>query len=90
MLSTGYIIAIALIALVLCLSVFSYTTALYTFNWHLIIFDLGIRLERYEEYTENYEEGRVRKELTIGFLFGKVVINYIFPKELVEVTDDNQ
>lgn len=88
MLSIGFIIILAFIALCLVLMLFSDTSTFVFFHWYYFIFDIGIRLKRYEEYTENHEEGRVRKELVIGFIFGKLVMNFYFQKELVEVHED--
>ena len=88
MLSIGLITILAFLALCLVLMLVADESSIVFFpNWYLI-FDLGIRLKRFEEYTEDYEQGRVRKELIVGFIFGKLVINFHFPKELTEVKDD--
>jgi hypothetical protein len=49
------------------------------------IFELGISLNRYEEYTENKKKFRVRKELVIGLMALSIRISFNFPKELPEV-----
>jgi hypothetical protein len=57
------------------------------FDPHYLIFSLGISLHRYEEYTEDYSQFRVRRELEIGLIFARICVNFYFPKELPEESE---
>ena len=59
------------------------------FHPNYAIFQLGVSLNRYEEYTEDSEKFRIRKELDIGFFFFSIRINFCFEKELVDMEDDD-
>jgi len=54
------------------------------FHPHYAIFSFGIALHRYEEYTEDYSQFRVRRELEIGLIFASFHFNWYFPQELPE------
>ena len=54
------------------------------FDPHYLIFAFGIAIHRYEEYTEDFSQFRVRRELEIGMIFLSVRFNWYFPQELPE------
>jgi hypothetical protein len=51
------------------------------FNPNYWILSLGISLNRYVEFTENYKECHVRKELEVGLLVMKISFNFYFKKD---------
>ena len=58
------------------------TLQIILFDPHYLIFDVGVALNRYEEYNEDYTQYRVRRELVIGFLLGSLHFNWFFLKPL--------
>jgi len=51
------------------------------FDPHYLVFAFGVAINRYEEYTEDYSQFRVRRELEIGLIFASIHINWHFPQE---------
>jgi hypothetical protein len=77
-----------IIVIILVMMFTSDENELVFFDPNYWILDLGIALNRYEEYTADYAEYRVRKELVIGLLILSVKINYHFSKPMPENTEE--
>lgn len=90
MFTYGAAIILFFIAICFTLALISYTTDILILEPRYWIFNVGIQLNRYEEYTEDYDQGRVRKELVIGLLVIAIRINFIFMKELVDAEEENE
>ncbi len=85
--STLYLALFLIIIAIIIMMWTSDDNELVFFNPNYWILDVGIALNRYEEYTEDYSEYRVRKELVIGLLILSIKINYHFNKPVPENND---